>query len=133
FFAPPAPGSNGNQGRNMFTGPGYWNVDLGVTKVFPITERINLQFRAEFFNAFNHANFDNPLTSTDGTTSLFGNLSVATDANDRPIVANGQFVPTFNADFARTCCVSVSTPSTTSLISVGEAARVIQFALRVNF
>ncbi|MGH9795676.1 MAG: TonB-dependent receptor domain-containing protein, partial [Candidatus Acidiferrales bacterium] len=71
FFAIPAPGTNGNSGRNIFTGPSYWNVDLGVTKRFTITERINLQFRAEFFNAFNHANFDNPLTSTSGVTTVF--------------------------------------------------------------
>lgn len=118
FFAIPAPGTNGNSGRNIFNGPSYWNVDLGITKQFTITERINLQFRAEFFNAFNHANFDNPLTSTDGTTSAFSaNTSTLTP----------------NPDFARVCCTSVTTPSTASLVSVGEAARVIQFALRVNF
>ena len=117
-FRLPAPGTNGTQGRNIFTGPGYWNVDLGITKKFTITERINLQFRAELFNAFNHANFDNPLTSTDGTTSAFSNLS-------NPVA--------MNSSFARVCCVSVSTPSTTALISVGEAARVIQLAMRLSF
>jgi len=117
-FRLPAPGSNGNQGRNVFDGPGYWNVDLGITKKFTITERINLQFRAEFFNAFNHASFDNPLTSSSGTTSAFSNLS-------NPVA--------INSDFARVCCVSVSTPSTTALISVGEAARVIQLAMRLSF
>jgi hypothetical protein len=117
-FRLPAPGSNGNQGRNIFNGPNYWNVDLGVTKRFTITERIKLQFRAEFFNAFNHANFDNPLTSSDGTTSAFSNLS-------NPVA--------INSAFSRVCCVSVATPSTTALISVGEAARVIQLALRLTF
>jgi hypothetical protein len=118
YFAIPAPGSNGNSGRNIFTGPTYWNVDMGITKQFGITERINLQFRAEFFNAFNHTNFDNPLTSTDGSTAAFS-------ANTTTL--------TFNQNFARTCCTSVTTPSTASLVSVGEAARVIQFALRLNF
>ncbi len=108
-FSIPPPGSSGNQGRNLFNGPRLFNLDLGLAKRFKLTERVNLQFRAEFFNAFNHPNFDNPLGSTDGTTSIA------------------------STNFARTCCVNVSTPSTTSVISVGEAPRVIQFALRVGF
>jgi len=119
YFAIPAPGSNGNSGRNIFTGPSYWNVDLGITKQFNVTERIDLQFRAEMFNVFNHPNFDNPLTSTDGVTSAFA--------------GNSSTFQSPNADFARVCCTAVTTASTSSLISVGEAARVIQFALRLNF
>ncbi len=42
--------------RNAFRGPGFWNVDLGLYKNFGITENTRLQLRAEFFNAFNHAN-----------------------------------------------------------------------------
>ncbi|HYN85517.1 MAG TPA: TonB-dependent receptor [Pyrinomonadaceae bacterium] len=42
--------------RNEFRGPGFWNVDLGVYKNFQLTERYRLQFRAELYNAFNHAN-----------------------------------------------------------------------------
>src|SRR5262245_30879990 len=58
-FAIPVPGSNG-AGRNIFEAPGYWNLDLGIGKRFELTERFNLQFRAEIFNALNHPNFDNP-------------------------------------------------------------------------
>ena len=47
-------------GRNMFVGPGYWNLDLGITKKFDLTERVKLQFRMEMFNALNHPNFDIP-------------------------------------------------------------------------
>lgn len=43
-------------GRNTFRGPGYWNLDLGVYKTFMLTERFKLQFRAEAYNLFNHAN-----------------------------------------------------------------------------
>jgi hypothetical protein len=43
-------------GRNSFRGPGYWNVDGGIYKNFNLTERYGLQFRAEFYNVFNHAN-----------------------------------------------------------------------------
>jgi len=43
--------------RNAFRGPGAWNDDLAVQKSFKLTERFNLNFRAEGFNVFNHHNF----------------------------------------------------------------------------
>lgn len=47
--------------RNFFRGPGFFNADLGLAKNFPITaERVNLKFRADAFNAFNHPNFEVP-------------------------------------------------------------------------
>ncbi len=42
--------------RNSFRGPGAWNVDAAVSKIFPIRERINLELRAEGFDVFNHHN-----------------------------------------------------------------------------
>src|SRR6266850_2388182 len=42
--------------RNVFRGPGAYNLDLVVSKTFPITERLKLEFRAEGFDIFNHAN-----------------------------------------------------------------------------
>ena len=42
--------------RNAFRGPGAWSFDLALSKTFPITERVGLEFRAEGFNIFNHAN-----------------------------------------------------------------------------
>jgi outer membrane receptor protein involved in Fe transport len=42
--------------RNSFRGPGYWNFDMQVSKTFPIHEQMNLEFRAEGFNIFNHHN-----------------------------------------------------------------------------
>jgi len=50
----------GNLGRNALVGPKFINTDIGGFKNFNFTERYKLQFRAEFFNAFNNANFDNP-------------------------------------------------------------------------
>ena len=44
----------GNAGSNLITGPGINNWDLGIHKNFRITEGKQLQFRAEFFNTFNH-------------------------------------------------------------------------------
>jgi hypothetical protein len=120
-FRIPAPGTNGNTARNMFTGPGFWVADISISKRFVITEQINLQFRAEMFNAFNHPNFDNPLTSTNGSTAAFA-------ANTGTYLS-----PSANANFGRVCCTAVATPSTTNLITVGEAARVIQFALRLSW
>lgn len=52
--------------RNNFRGPGYFNMDLGLGKTFPIQEgRVNLKFRCDAFNAFNHPNFSIP-TMTGG-------------------------------------------------------------------
>jgi len=42
--------------RNSFRGPGMWNLDMVVSKSFPIRENVNLEFRAEGFNVFNHHN-----------------------------------------------------------------------------
>jgi hypothetical protein len=42
--------------RNVFRGPGAYNFDVAVSKIFPVTERLKLEFRAEAFDIFNHAN-----------------------------------------------------------------------------
>jgi hypothetical protein len=107
-FCLPAPGQNG-AGRNIFTAPSYWNVDLGFIKTFAITERVKLQFRTEMFNAFNHANFDNPRDASVGSPSIQSSV------------------------FAQTCCAAVAPPSTQTIVQTGEAARVIQFALKLQF
>jgi hypothetical protein len=57
-FAPSEPWQYGNSERNILYGPGLWNWDIGIRKVFSITEATKLQFRVEFLNAFNHANLD---------------------------------------------------------------------------
>lgn len=60
FFTAPCLGCVGNIGRNTFVGPGFVSWDLGVHKGIKITERVNLQFRAEAFNLLNHTNFQLP-------------------------------------------------------------------------
>ncbi len=50
----------GNSGSGIIMGPGQFNFDLSILKSTPIRERQMLQFRAEFFNAFNHPQFTNP-------------------------------------------------------------------------
>ena len=59
-FANPAQFHFGNAGRGILAGPGVFNVDLGVHRNFQIRERTQLSFRAEMFNATNHANFGIP-------------------------------------------------------------------------
>lgn len=50
----------GNLGRNSLRGPDFRNFDFSIFKTTPITEKVSLQFRAEFFNLVNHPNFANP-------------------------------------------------------------------------
>ena len=50
----------GNVGRNAFTGPPYRNFDFSIAKSTPLSERVSMQVRADFFNIFNHPNFSNP-------------------------------------------------------------------------
>jgi outer membrane receptor protein involved in Fe transport len=62
-------------GRNTFRQPGFWNLDGGVYKNFSLTERYGMQFRAEFYNVFNHANLavdtaNVDVSSTDRVTAF---------------------------------------------------------------
>jgi hypothetical protein len=67
----------GNSGIGVVRGPGYQNFDFNLSKEFPIWERVSTQFRAEFFNALNRANFGVP-----GVTlgAGFGQIVSASDA-----------------------------------------------------
>jgi hypothetical protein len=67
-FTLPLAGTWGNAGRDQFVGPGQWNLDTSLFKRIPLKERLNMQFRVEFFNVLNHANFATPnLTVFNGT------------------------------------------------------------------
>jgi hypothetical protein len=59
-FRDPAPFTFGNAGRNIIPGPGNNLVDLAVRRRFPLAEGRAVEFRAEFFNLFNHPNFGIP-------------------------------------------------------------------------
>jgi Carboxypeptidase regulatory-like domain len=65
-FVAPAQYTFGNSGTGILTGPSYFDADLGLHRTFRITERFRLTYRAEWFNSFNHANFNNP-NATIGT------------------------------------------------------------------
>src|SRR5215472_4838783 len=62
-FAQPAPGFFGNAGVGTLLSPGLWVFNMAAYKDFRMAERLTLQFRGEFFNAFNHPNFGSPNTS----------------------------------------------------------------------
>lgn len=70
-------GVPGDAGRAFFHGPGIINFDMAVHKMFKLYENVGLEYRAEFFNAFNHAQFNNPSGSF--TSSSFGQVTSARD------------------------------------------------------
>lgn len=70
-------GHFGDSGRGVITGPGFNNWDLAAIKNIRITERVNTQFRAEFFNAFNHPSFLGVSTNVD--SSLFSQVTSTHD------------------------------------------------------
>lgn len=71
-FAPVTGGGYGDAGRNLVRGPGLWQADLGVAKHIPLAETVQMQFRTEFFNIFNRAQYGLPLAdfSSPGTFGL---------------------------------------------------------------
>ena len=70
-------GTFGNANRRFFHGPGIINSDIALHKVTRITETTALEIRAEFFNIFNHANFNSP--NGNFSSSRFGTVSSARD------------------------------------------------------
>jgi len=83
-FVDPALGSFGNTGRNTVESPGYRTWDFSLFKFFKMSERTELEFRAEFFNLLNHTNFlfanSGPQNGNNATilgTSQFGSLTAA--------------------------------------------------------
>ena len=65
----------GNLGRNVLIGPGFRNVDFSVTKNTKLTETVRFQFRAEFFDIFNRANFGQPGRTAQVGSTAFGLIS----------------------------------------------------------
>jgi hypothetical protein len=55
------PNDFGDSGRNLLRGPNQRNVDISIIKYFPVTEKTKLEFRGEFFNAFNMVSFADPV------------------------------------------------------------------------
>jgi len=98
----------GNVGRNVLRGPAQSNVDFSVIKRISLSESKNVEFRAEFFNLFNHVNFANPISNLNAVQSSGGTI----DQNTGQIITPG--------DFGR-------------ITSTSNNPRLIQFALKFNF
>ncbi len=115
-FAIPQPGTFGNLVRNSLHGPNFWQADLVMNKRFRVTETSNVEFKAEFFNIFNHANFANPPATLPN--------ALGTGANQ---IQPGQ-------PFTRAAAGNFGILNSTVGRTVGlGTSRQIQFALRVNF
>jgi hypothetical protein len=94
FVLPPV-GTYGNVGRNTLTGPGFASVDFNVAKTTSVNERLRIEFRAEFFNILNHANFDLPSAKIFDSTGQYlgsaGHVS-ATVTTSRQIQGGLKFI-----------------------------------------
>ncbi|HZP04361.1 MAG TPA: carboxypeptidase-like regulatory domain-containing protein [Terracidiphilus sp.] len=79
-FLPPATGTYGNVKRDSLVGPGLSELDFSAVKNSRITERLGLQFRAEFFNILNHTNFltPNEVVYTSATSGISPTAGVVT-------------------------------------------------------
>ncbi|HEY3137858.1 MAG TPA: TonB-dependent receptor [Blastocatellia bacterium] len=115
-FAIPAPGTFGNLVRNSLHGPNFWQADFVMNKRFTMTESSNVEFKAEFFNIFNHTNFANP------PATLPNALGTGTNQ-----IQPGQ-------PFTRAAAGNFGVLNSTVGRTVGlGTSRQIQFAVRINF
>ena len=94
FLTPPALGTVGNVGRNRFRAPNYYNVDMSIGKEWKFKERYSAQFRAEFFNLFNRADFALPAANSSGldpgAASQFGCACATADVQgNNPVLGSG--------------------------------------------
>jgi Carboxypeptidase regulatory-like domain/TonB dependent receptor len=113
FLLPPAFGTFGNSGRNIFRDTGFHNLDFSVSKSWRFYEKLTMQFRAEFFNITNHPNFANPFGGATGQ-------GVGATAD-----------PSIPSQFG--CgCVTPDTASVNPVLGSG-GARAIQFGLKFLF
>ena len=77
-FTANALGTFGNSGKNILRGPHLFNTDLSLLKNVKMYERVSMQLRFEFFNAFNNVNFNGPGTTVSNTAG-FGRITSAGD------------------------------------------------------
>ena len=80
-FQDAASGTFGNAGYNIIEGPGLVNLDLGIRKIFNITERQKREFRTEMFNSLNDPNFGLPDTGIDDGPGATGVITGLTNKN----------------------------------------------------
>jgi hypothetical protein len=88
-FTMPAMGELGNTGRNFLRGPGGWGVDASFLKRTLITEKTNLEVRADVTNLFNHPIFGFPTATLSST--LFGRIRDTVVSGSRKIQLGAKF------------------------------------------
>ena len=71
----------GSSGRNILAGPGVWNTDMSISRIFPIRENLKFEFRTEFYNLPNTSHFNNPDHNVNDTnfmqiTSSYGERNI---------------------------------------------------------
>ena len=92
LFTTPAPGEQGNTGRNFFRGPRFFNMDMTLRKRFFFSESKNLEFRADINNLTNTVSFDFPISTTSFiTSSTFGRIRDSVISNSRRIQLGVKF------------------------------------------
>jgi hypothetical protein len=87
-FAPPAPGTIGNTGRNFFLAPNYFQWDSSLSKRFKFTERVSFDVRVDARNVLNNPSFDNPTAVI--TSTIFGRINDSVTNNARRIQLSGK-------------------------------------------
>jgi hypothetical protein len=98
----------GNVGRNALRGPGQSCVDFSLLKRWQVRESASLEFRADFFNLFNHSNRNNPISDISTVLATGGTIDSVTGRVQSP------------GDFGR-------------IIGVSSSPRIIQLALKFSF
>ena len=116
-FAFPQPGKFGNLGRYALHGPGLSQLDFTLHKRFAITERQNIEFRAEIYNILNGANFANPPAVLSNALGI-GTNQLQPGVAYTPAAAGGAF--------------GILNSTVSKDVGLG-AQRQIQFSLRYNF
>lgn len=121
MFTLPAPGEFGNAGRNILCGPPLRDFDITMAKHVKLGERAALEFRAEFFNLFNHANFNVPVNTT-GPNGAGGN-------GDQVFLGRESACdPAASSDGC-----GILAPNVGRIFSTVTTSRQIQFALKLIF
>ena len=83
-MTPPAYGTFGDSSNGAFRGPHYYNTDISMSKNWKFKERYSAQFRAEFFNLFNTADFVQAPTSTNPAAGAGGQFGCSCTTPDNP-------------------------------------------------
>jgi hypothetical protein len=122
-FAVPRELRQGTLGRNALRGFGFHQVNFALRREFAFTERLKLQFRAEFFNLFNRPNFADPNVNL-GSTNAAGTLN--------PNGLFGQSAAMLNRGLSDTIGGGALGGNVFNLYQVG-GPRSIQFALRLQY